>query len=61
MKLLFTNEWLRRKIASDPDIETEAGRPLATPPIEEIESGKVAVMPTLVSAKDRYGLRNERK
>lgn len=46
MKLLFTNEWLRRKIASDPDIETEAGRPLTSPPIEEIESGKVAVMPT---------------
>lgn len=40
MKLLFTNEWLRRKIASDPDIETEAGRPLINPPIEEIESGK---------------------
>lgn len=28
MKLHFTNEWLRRKIASDPDDECEAGRPL---------------------------------
>jgi transcriptional regulator with XRE-family HTH domain len=45
MKLLFSNEWLRRKIAGDPDIETEAGRSLTSPPIEEIESGKEAVMP----------------
>jgi len=45
MKLLFSNAWLRRKIASDRDIETEAGRSLTSPPIEEIESGKVAVMP----------------
>jgi NAD-dependent oxidoreductase involved in siderophore biosynthesis len=26
--LRFSNEWLRRKIASDPDVETEAGPPL---------------------------------
>jgi transcriptional regulator with XRE-family HTH domain len=46
MKLLFTADWLRRKIASDPDVETEAGRPLANPlPIADIERGKVAVMP----------------
>ena len=25
MKLLFSNDWLRKKIASDPDLETEAG------------------------------------
>ena len=25
MKLLFSNAWLRRKIASDPDVETDAG------------------------------------
>jgi transcriptional regulator with XRE-family HTH domain len=46
MKLLFTNEWLRRKIASDPDVETEAGRPLTgNLPVEEIDRGKAAVMP----------------
>ena len=45
MKLLFTNTWLRRKIASDPDIETEAGRSLTSPAIEKFESGKEAVMP----------------
>lgn len=45
MKLLFTNEWLRQKIASDPDIETEAGRSLTGPAIEEFESGKEAIMP----------------
>lgn len=28
MKLLFSNEWLRRKIASDPDTDPEAGRSL---------------------------------
>jgi|SRR5579862_8959257 len=46
MKLLFSDEWLQRKIASDPDIETEAGPSLIGPPIEEIDSGKAAVMPT---------------
>lgn len=28
MKLLCSNDWLRRKIASDPDIDAEAGPPL---------------------------------
>jgi transcriptional regulator with XRE-family HTH domain len=45
MRLLFSNEWLRRKIASDPDTETEAGRSLTSPAIEEFESGKEAIMP----------------
>jgi hypothetical protein len=46
MKLLFTADWLRRKIASDPDVETEAGRPLTSPlPMEDIERGKAAIMP----------------
>ena len=45
MKLLFSNEWLRRKITGDRDVETEAGRSLTSPPIEEIESGKEAIMP----------------
>ena len=31
MKLRFSNEWLHRKIASDPDVECEAGRPLYHP------------------------------
>lgn len=26
MKLLFTNAWLRRKIASDPDVDDSAGQ-----------------------------------
>lgn len=29
MKLLFSNDWLRRKIAADPDIDAEAGPPLS--------------------------------
>lgn len=29
MKLLISKDWLRRKIASDPDIDIEAGRPLS--------------------------------
>lgn len=29
MKLLFSNDWLRRKIATDRDIDIEAGRPLS--------------------------------
>lgn len=46
MKLHFTDEWLRKKIASDPDVETEAGRPLEdTMLAEEIARGKVAIMP----------------
>ena len=28
MKLLFSNEWLRDKIAGDPDVELECGEPL---------------------------------
>lgn len=28
MKLLFSTDWLRRKIAADPDIDIEAGPPL---------------------------------
>lgn len=27
MKLLFTNDWLRKKIESDPDMDCEAGAP----------------------------------
>lgn len=27
MRLLFTNDWLRKKIASDPDLDIEAGDP----------------------------------
>lgn len=27
MKLLFTNDWLRKKIESDPDLPCEAGAP----------------------------------
>ncbi|MHB8390257.1 MAG: helix-turn-helix domain-containing protein [Acidobacteriaceae bacterium] len=29
MKLLFSNDWLRRKIATDPDVDVEAGPPLS--------------------------------
>lgn len=47
MKLLFTTDWLRRKIASDPDMEIEAGHSLSVSlPVEDIERGKIAVMPT---------------
>ena len=28
MKLLFSDDWLRRTIASDPDVDAEAGPPL---------------------------------
>ena len=46
MKLLFTTDWLRRKIESDPDIETEAGWPLTGPtPAAEMDHKKMAVMP----------------
>lgn len=31
--LRFSNEWLRDKIASDPDVECEAGRPLEKRPM----------------------------
>lgn len=45
-KLLFTTEWLRRKIDSDPDVETEAGWPLIGPaPIAEMDHKTMAVMP----------------
>jgi len=33
MKLRFSNEWLRDKIASDPDVECEAGLPLEKIPM----------------------------
>lgn len=47
MKLHFSNDWLRTKIASDPDIETEAGRPLEAPLLStQIEQGRVAIMPS---------------
>ena len=47
MKLLFTNEWLRRKIASDPDNDPEAGPSLCENPeglFEVPEEGKMAVI-----------------
>lgn len=47
MKLLFTNEWLRRKIASDPDNEPEAGPSLSEDlegMSEEPEGENLAVM-----------------
>lgn len=34
MKLHFTNEWLRRKIATDPDEDLEAGAPFGRPPAD---------------------------
>src|SRR5260221_185787 len=33
LKLRFSNEWLREKIASDPDVECEAGLPLEIKPM----------------------------
>jgi DNA-binding XRE family transcriptional regulator len=46
MRLHFTDEWLRKAIASDPDVETEAGTPLEDAALaDEIARGKVAVMP----------------
>lgn len=33
MRLRFSNEWLRDKIASDPDVECEAGLPLEKRPM----------------------------
>ncbi len=46
MKLLFSVDWLRSKIASDPDVETEAGRPLVGfDQVKSMESGIVAVIP----------------
>jgi len=46
MKLLFSVDWLHRKIAGDPDVETEAGRPLVGfGQVDAIERGKVAVIP----------------
>lgn len=46
MKLHFTDEWLRKSIASDPDFEPEIGRPLVDAALaDEIARGKVAVMP----------------
>lgn len=47
MKLLFTDEWLRRKIASDPESDPEAGPSLSEDPEDvfgEVEGENVAVM-----------------
>jgi transcriptional regulator with XRE-family HTH domain len=45
MKLRFTDEWLREKIMSVPDVEAEAGQPLESPALlKEMETGKVAVI-----------------
>jgi transcriptional regulator with XRE-family HTH domain len=46
MKLLFTADWLRRKIESGPDVELEAGWPLTGPtPAADMDHKKLAVMP----------------
>jgi transcriptional regulator with XRE-family HTH domain len=46
MKLLFTADWLRRKIEGDPDMEAEAGWPLTGPaPVAEVDHKKMAIMP----------------
>ena len=48
MKLLFSNDWLRRKIAADPDADAEAGPPLSREPEtvrrDEQRGENVAVM-----------------
>ena len=50
MKLLFSNDWLRRTIASDPDVDAEAGPPLSgSTEIEDVhcdvpQAENVAVM-----------------
>ena len=50
MKLLYSNDWLRRMIASDPDVDAEAGLPLiGSAEIEDVhrygqQSENVAVM-----------------
>ena len=48
MKLLFSNEWLRRKIAADPDNDPEAGPSLSekTEGVveDDLQAGNVAVM-----------------
>lgn len=56
MKLLFSADWLRRKIASGPDVELQAGR--FVPDLsksDEIKQGKVAVMVPRNSVQLRIG------
>jgi transcriptional regulator with XRE-family HTH domain len=50
MKLLFSNDWLRRKIAADPDVDAEVGPPLGGSPegeevrVQERQPENLAVM-----------------
>ena len=56
-KLLFTTDWLRRKIESDPEVETEAGWPLTGPaPAAEIDRKRMAVMPERNAVQMRIAL-----
>lgn len=59
MEMLFTREWLRDKIAADPDLDTDAGTPAGVlrsvgmffpPDLEEPEDG------TVVRLKHAFGV-----
>jgi hypothetical protein len=39
MKLLFSADWLRRKIESDPDVECDAGKEIRQPPTTAMAVG----------------------
>jgi transcriptional regulator with XRE-family HTH domain len=57
MKLLFSNEWMRNRIATDPEDEPEAG----VPPTETVEGFSVATRPAhlaVLSERNSVQMRN---
>lgn len=58
MKLHFTNDWLKQKIATDPDTEPEVGVPLGVEPaaLAATEAGKVVALGSRTAVQLRIGL-----
>ncbi len=57
MKLLFSTEWLEQKIKSDPDIETDAGRPLERSIVaDDLARGKSSIVAPRTAVQLRIAL-----
>jgi hypothetical protein len=57
MKLLFSTQWLEQKIKSDPDIETDAGRPLERNAVaDDLASGKSSIVAPRTALQLRIAL-----
>lgn len=57
MKLLFSADWLRQKIASSLDADYEAGRPIVgSRPVADTSDGKVAILPQRNAVQIRIAL-----